>query len=270
MSAVRALVRTSHPLPSLALTAMAIALVIRVAPHGVGPLMAAPTVLLGELSIGWSNDYFDAEADAASGRTDKPIVNGEISRRAVLVAAGVAVAASVVLGFTINRAAGSVNVAQMCAGWFYNAGLKETPLSGLAYAIGFGLVPEFVASTAPGVPGASGTVLLAAVLLGVGGHFANALPDLERDRKAGIRGLPNWVAERFGAAAARGTALVLLVGASALIAAAGSTWLWLGFAAAGGLALAGLRGAGRTPFLAALGIAGIDVALFVLGGVPLS
>jgi len=37
-------------------------------------------VLLGQLSIGWQNDWTDAERDRAAGRADKPISAGEISR----------------------------------------------------------------------------------------------------------------------------------------------------------------------------------------------
>lgn len=270
MPILKGLFRTCHPLPSLAVTAMFAALIVQAAPHGLGPAAAVPAVLLGELSIGWSNDYFDAARDAMAGRTDKPIVSGAISQRAVLIAAIVAVSASILLAFSINSACGTVNVVQMAAGWFYNAGLKITPVSGLAYAIGFGLIPEFATSTAPGIPAARPGVLAAAVLLGVGGHLANALPDLEGDRMAGVRGLPNVLADRFGAGTVRIITVLLLLGASGFLAIAGSPWLWLGFAAAALLAWLGISGEGRAPFLAALAIAGIDVAMFVLGGVPLS
>ena len=269
MPILKALFRTCHPLPSLAVTAMFAALIVRAAPHGLGPGAAVPAVLLGEMSIGWSNDYFDAPRDAMAGRTDKPILSGAISQRTVLIAAVVAVAASVALAFSINTACGTVEVVQMAAGWFYNAGLKITPVSGLTYAVGFGLIPEFATSTAPGIPAARPEVLVAAALLGVGGHLANALPDLDGDRVAGVRGLPNVLADRFGAGALRILTVLLLLGCSGFLALAGSPWLWFGFAAAALLAWLGLGGEGRAPFLAALGIAGIDVAMFVLGGVPL-
>jgi len=270
MPILKALFRTSHPLPSLAITAMFAALIARAAPHGLGPGAAVPAVLLGELSIGWSNDYFDAERDALAGRDDKPAALGTVPRALLLAAAVGAVAASLVLAFSVNNAVGSVDVAQMAAGWFYNAGLKGTVLSGLTYAVGFGLIPLFATSTAPAVPAARPSVLLAAALLGVGGHMANALPDLDADRAAGLKGLPNILAERRGPAAVRGTALLLLVGASLFLASSGPAWLWAGFVAAAALAWWGLRGTGRTPFFAALGIAGIDVAIFVLGGVSLT
>ena len=267
---LKALFHTCHPLPSLAVTAMFAALIVRAAPSGIGPPAAIPAVLLGEMSIGWSNDYFDAARDAMAGRTDKPIVSGAIAQRTVLIAGIVAVAASVVLAFSINAACGTVDLIQMAAGWFYNAGLKITPVSGVAYAVGFGLIPEFATSTVPGVPAARPSIVIAAALLGVGGHLANALPDLDGDRIAGVRGLPNVLADRFGAGAVRIIAVLLLLGASGFLAFSGSPWLWLGFTLSAVLAWLGLSADGRAPFFAALAIAGIDVAMFVLGGVPLS
>lgn len=268
--ALKALFRTCHPLPSLAITAMFAALIVRAAPHGLGPAAAVPAVLAGELSIGWSNDYFDAERDRLAGRLDKPVAAGLISRRTVLVAAIVAVTLSLVLAFSINKAVGTIDGVQMSAGWFYNAGLKATPLSGFAYAVGFGLIPQFATATAPGVPAARASVLVAATLLGVGGHLANALPDLEADRIAGVRGLPNILAERFSVRTVRSAALVLLAGATGFLALAGTPWLWAGFGLCAAVAWWGMGEFGRKPFYAALAIAGIDVAVFVFGGVPLS
>lgn len=271
MPTARALLQTSHPLPSLAITAMIMALVVQAAPHGIGPLATAPCVLAGELSIGWSNDWCDADRDAAAGRRDKPLANGAISKRAVGAAALAGLAVSLVLGFVVNLATGLVNTVMMAAGWGYNARLKATPLSAVAYAAGFGLIPSFAAAAATGSAAATWQTTVAAVLLGLGGHFANVLTDLDEDQATGVQGLPQTLAARYGSRTVRYLALALLVSASAFIAAAGTSWaLWLGFAVAVVLAVAGCRAGGRTPFLAALGIAAVDVASFVLGGVRLT
>jgi len=182
----------------------------------------------------------------------------------------VALALSVVLAYSINVAVGTVNVVQMAAGWVYNAGIKGTPVPGVAYAVGFGLIPEFATSATPTVASARPSVLIAAALLGLGGHLANALPDLDADRAAGLKGMPNVLAEHFSVRTVRALALVLLVGASGFLALAGSPWLWLAFAAAAAIAYWGLGGLGRKPFYAALTIAGVNIAVFVFGGVPLS
>ncbi|HEV2634904.1 MAG TPA: UbiA family prenyltransferase [Actinocrinis sp.] len=271
---LNALIRTSHLGPSLAITGMISLLVARAAPHGIGPVLVPFAVLAGELSIGWSNDVFDAPADAAAGRADKPVATGRISARAVFAAACVALAAAVVPCFAIGTSTGIVNVVMLAAGWAYNAGLKGTLASGLLYAIGFGLIPEFAASTLPGHPLARPWALAVAALLGLGAHFANVLPDLAGDRAAGVRGLPQRVAEAAGAGAVRLVALVLLLGASAMIALAPGAGqhriAQAGFAAAAVLAVVGARAAGRGPFLAAIAIAAIDTALFAVGGVILT
>jgi 4-hydroxybenzoate polyprenyltransferase len=245
-----------------------------VAPHGFGPLLVPFGVLAGELSIGWSNDLFDAARDAAAGRTDKPLVDGTVSRRAVTAAAAAALVLSVALCFAIGPPTGIVNLAMLAAGWAYNAGLKATIASGLLYAVGFGLIPAFVASTLPGHPFAGLWAPAAAALLGLGAHFANVLPDLGGDQATGVRGLPRRVAERAGPDAVRLTALALLLGASALLALAPSgprRWTTpAGLALAALLASAGANTRGRWPFLAAIAIVAVDTALFAIGGVLLT
>jgi 4-hydroxybenzoate polyprenyltransferase len=263
-----------HPGPSLAISAMIAVLAAQAAPRGVGPVaLVVPAAVAGQFSIGWSNDFFDAGRDARAGRTDKPVAAGLISRRAVAVAGAAALTVSLLLALAIGAAAGLVNAVMMAAGWAYNAGLKSTLASGLAYLAGFGLIPAFAASTLPGHPAPRAVVTAAAAVLGLGAHFANVIHDLDGDRAAGVRGLPQRVAARGGPGAVRLIALVLLLAASALLAlsAAGPhRWVALaGLAAAAVLAIAGAAAPGRLPFLAAIGIAAIDVALFVFGGVIL-
>lgn len=270
---IRALLRASHPGPSLAITAMITLLAAEAAPHGTGPVLVAPAVLAGQLSIGWSNDAFDAGRDAAVGRSDKPIASGDVSRRAAAVAAVAALATSLLLSLAIGVAAGIVNAVMMAAGWAYNAGLKSTLASGLTYAVGFGLIPAFAASTVPGHPAPRAWITAVAVLLGLGAHFANVLPDLAGDEETGVRGLPQRCAARYGPAAARLAALVLLLLASVLLVAASigaHVWIALaGLGAAAALATVGARGSGRLPFFAAIGIAAIDVIVLAVGGIAL-
>jgi 4-hydroxybenzoate polyprenyltransferase len=273
MRCIRALLRASHPGPSLAITAMITLLAAEAAPHGTGPVLVAPAVLAGQISIGWSNDAFDAGRDAAAGRTDKPVPAGDVSRRAVAVAAVVALATSVLLSLAIGEVAGIINVVMMAAGWAYNAGLKSTLASGLMYVVGFGLIPAFAASTLPGHPAPRAWITATAAVLGLGAHFANVLPDLAGDEETGVRGLPQRLAARRGPAAARLAALVLLLLASVLlVAAARGAHVWTalaGLVVAALLAAVGARGPGRVPFFAAIGIAAIDVVLLAVGGIAL-
>ena len=270
MSRVRALVIASHPGPSLAISAMATLLVVQAAPHGAGPVLAGPAMLAGQFSIGWSNDAFDARRDATAGRTDKPVATGNIGVRAVWIAAIAAVAAALAMSLAISVANAIVNAVMLAAGWAYNARLKSTLASGLMYLLGFGLIPAYATSTLPGHPAPRWWVTAAAALVGLGAHFANVLPDLAADRATGVNGLPQWVAARWGTGVVRAIALVLLLLASVLLLLASSRsrrWVPLaGLGAAALLAVVGARGSGRLPFLAAIGIAAIDVALFAAGG----
>jgi 4-hydroxybenzoate polyprenyltransferase len=268
MSRTRALIITSHPGPSLAITAMATLLAAQAAPHGIGPVLTGPAMLAGWLSIGWSNDAFDAPKDAAAGRTDKPVASGAISVRAVWIAAFTALLAALAMSLAIGVVTAIILAVIVGAAWAYNVGLKSTLASGLMYVLGFGLIPAYAASTLPGHPAPTWYVTVAAALVGLGAHFANVLPDLAADRATGVNGLPQQVAARWGAGAVRAIALVLLLSASVLLLLASSRrWVALaGLGAAAVLAVVGARGTGRTPFWAAIGMAGVDVVLFAVGG----
>jgi 4-hydroxybenzoate polyprenyltransferase len=270
MTRVRALIMASHLGPCLAITALATLLAAEAAPHGTGPVLVAPAMLAGQLSVGWSNDACDAAADAAAGRTDKPIARGEISVRAVWVAAFVSLAISIALSAAISLVTLIVIVVVIGAAWAYNLGLKATPWSGLMYVLGFAPIPWFATSTLPGHPAPRLAVTVAAGLVGLGAHFTNVLPDLVADARSGVRGLPQRVAARFGAAAAKGVAVTLLLGASVLLLVASSPGRrWVAIAGLCGsclLAVVAARGGGRVPFLASIGIAAVDVVLFAAGG----
>jgi 4-hydroxybenzoate polyprenyltransferase len=248
---------------------MATVLAAEAAPHGIGPLLTAPAMLAGQLSVGWSNDACDAPRDIAAGRTDKPVVRGEISVRALWTAAVVSLLAGLAMAAAISLVTLGVLALLVGAAWAYNLGLKSTAWSGLMYLLGFSPLPAYAASTLPGQPAPRLILCVAAGLVGLGAHFANVLPDLAADLRTGVRGLPQQVAARWGPAAARAAALVLLLSASVLLviaASPGRRWVAVaGLCCSAVLALAGLAGRGRTPFRAALGIAALDVAVFVLG-----
>lgn len=274
LSRARALVVASHPGPSLAITAMVTLLAAQAAPAGLGPALVAPAILAGQLSVGWSNDACDAARDVAAGRTDKPVARGDISTRAVWVAAFVALAAALVMSLAIGLRPLLINAVMIGAAWAYNVGLKSTWASGLMYIAGFAPIPAFVTSTLPGHPWPRWSLTAAAGALGLGAHFANVLPDLAADKDVGVNGLPQIVATRRGARAVRVVALVLLLSASVLLLMAATPsrrWVFVaGMAAACVLAVVGFRGSGKLPFIAALGIAAIDVVLFVAGGEALT
>ncbi|HMD22784.1 MAG TPA: hypothetical protein VKH61_01705, partial [Streptosporangiaceae bacterium] len=172
----------------------------------------------------------------------------------------------------VGLVTGGLYALLIALGWGYNLGLKSSLASGVMYLLGFGLLPTYAASTLPGHPAARWPVTVAAALLGLGAHFANVLPDLAVDKATGVDGLPQRVAALWGPGAVRAVALALLLMASVLLL-LGATRRWVaipGLIAALLLAVASARGTGRVPFLAAIGIAAVDIAVFAAGGEALS
>ncbi len=191
MVRVRALLSASHPGPSLAITAMATVLAAEAAPHGFGPVLVAPAMLAGQFSVGWSNDACDAARDVAAGRTDKPVVRGEITVRSLWVAAFVSLVAALAMAAAISLVTMGILALLVGAAWAYNFGLKSTAWSGLMYLLGFGPLPAYAASTLPEQPAPRFWVCVAAGLVGLGAHFANVLPDLDADLRSGVPTVPD-------------------------------------------------------------------------------
>ncbi len=184
---------------------------IGLAPAGAAILGIA--FLLGQASVGLSNDWIDVERDRAVGRMDKPLATGLISvplvRNTAFTTAAIAIALTLVLGIAATIA----HTIFIVSAWSYNVWLKKTLFSVVPYLVSFGLLPLIVslAATEPRVP--SPWAFALGALLGVSAHFANVLPDLDDDERTGIAGLPHrlgkansgtviWVALSLAAASA--------------------------------------------------------------------
>jgi 4-hydroxybenzoate polyprenyltransferase len=258
--------------PSLAVTVLATAVSAGAGRSAGGCALVAGAVLAGQLSIGWCNDLVDRGRDVAAGRRDKPLATGSVSPRLVTAACALAVAACVPLSLASGWRAGVAHLAGVAGGWAYDLGLKRTVVSFLPYAVSFALLTAFLTLGLPGHPAPPGWLLLAGALLGTGAHFLNVVPDVEADRAAGVRGLP----QRMGAAASAAVGAVLLAAAAVVVTLGPGRppwWAWTGLGVALGCAAgAGLSGATgapggdggrRTPFLLAVVTAAVAVALLV-------
>lgn len=207
-----ALVMSTHPGPGAAVTVIAVVLGIGI---GLEPWRIA---LLGlafaanQASVGWSNDWIDADRDRAVGRSDKPVARGSISVGAVRAAAIVGFVLAVLLTVPLGWRATLAHTVFIASAWAYNARLKSTPLSVLPYVVSFGLLPAVVTMSAREPTGAAPWALGLGALLGVAAHFANVLPDLDDDKATGVRGLPH----RLGARLTGILTWAALVGASVL------------------------------------------------------
>jgi 4-hydroxybenzoate polyprenyltransferase len=211
-SKAAALARSSHPGPSIAVTIITVGLGFGAGLDPFRLVVLGISMLAGQLSVGLSNDWIDAERDAAVGRTDKPIALGLISRRAVRNAALVCAGLVIVLALPLGWAAEVVLGIAVGAAWLYNAWLKKTVFSIIPYLIGFGALPAIATLSRPAPAAPALWSLGVGALLGAAGHFANTLPDLDDDATTGVRGLPQVLGRRWSSAL---TYLVLL-GASIL------------------------------------------------------
>jgi 4-hydroxybenzoate polyprenyltransferase len=211
------LLAACHPEPAALVTLLTSALALA-AGRGWGTLWVAAAVAAGQLAVGWSNDYLDRELDRAARRTDKPLARqataATLSPTRVRTAALLALAASVPLSLAVTAGFAVAHLVAVGCALAYNARLKAGPFSVVPYAVAFGLLPVAVALGLPTPHWPPAWAVGAAVLIGAGGHFTQALPDIPADRRLGIRGLPQLI----GQPASGATAAALLLAANLLVA----------------------------------------------------
>ncbi|HEY2671939.1 MAG TPA: UbiA family prenyltransferase [Rugosimonospora sp.] len=261
---MRGLLRACHPEPTAAVTLVAALLAIVVG-HGPGAVAAIAVAVLGsQLAVGWTNDWLDAPRDALTGRRDKPIPAGAVSRRTVGIGALVAAVATVPLALLSGPVPASFLIVGMICGLLYDWPLKFTAASPVPYLVAFGALAAFVAGTG------SWWLILAAALLGGGAHFVNVLPDLADDLAAGVRGLPHRIGAT-GSWVAGGTLLVAATAALVFGPAGPPSWPGLAVLAAAVVVLpAGWylarRPGSRAAFRSVLVVALADVILLLVSG----
>lgn len=267
---MRALALSTHPLPGLAVTAIALVLGFGVGLEPWRLLLLGLAVFANQLSVGLSNDWLDADRDRAVGRTDKPVALGLVSRRVVRTAAFVTAALAIALTIPLGLGATLAHAAFLVSAWGYNVGLKSTILSGLPYVVSFGLLPLIVTLALPNPALANAWAIAAGSLLGISAHIANVLPDLEDDRATGIRGLPHRLGSRTSGIvialtlAAAATCVVVGIGGGGAI-----QFMGLGVSILLALVCATLVVTGRAPrlvFRLIIAAALVDVTLLALAG----
>lgn len=274
LSTTRGLARSCHPGPTVAVTLLAALLALAFNASRVAAVTVVIAVLAGQLVIGWSNDLVDADRDRADARTDKPLAGEQVRGRTVSTALAVAAVVCVVTSLALGWLPGAIHLVLLVgSGLAYNLGVKATRWSFVPYAVAFGSLPAILwLAVADPVGGGTGGVegappawmLLVGALLGVGAHLLNVLPDLADDERHGIRGLPH----RLGRRRTQALAPVLLAsGTVVVVFASGEVGSWgsvLVLVATGALAVVAARGSGKTPFRAAVALALLTAATFVL------
>jgi 4-hydroxybenzoate polyprenyltransferase len=270
-AAALSLARATHPGPTVVVTAVTVL-------RGVGVGLEPPrlallglAMLVGQASVGLGNDWLDAARDAAAGREDKPVAQGLVSAAAAQTAALVTAVAAVALTVPLGVPATLAHGAFIASAWSYNLGLKSTPASVVPYIISFGLLPMIVTLALPKPMPAALWAMGMGALLGIAAHFTNVIPDLEDDRRTGVRGLPHALGRRLS-----GIATFLALTAASVVAVLGAGgsptavhWLGMAFTlaiAAVGIVLVIAQPPRRLLFRLVLLAALVDVALLASSG----
>jgi len=268
MPGLLSLLRSTHPAPTAAVTAIAVLLGAGIGLPAERVLLVGAVVLLNQFSIGLSNDAIDAGRDRAANRADKPVARGQLTPRNVMVVAVACGALSLALAGIGGVGMLLADAVLLTAGWLYNAGLKATAASVVTYLVGFAALPAIPTLAAPTPVAPVLWAVAAASLLGGAAHFANVLPDLEDDAEAGVRGLP----QRLGRTRATAVTVVLvLAAATVIVAGAGvSAPLLVGLALvvvlAAGVVVSARRDRSRLPFLLVMVAALVAVVMLLLAG----
>lgn len=271
MRTTASLLGSSHPVPAAGVTVIVVLLGLAVG-LDLGRLLLLGAVLaLNQLSVGFSNDWLDADRDRAAGRRDKPVARGEISVGAVRAAALVAAVGALALSPLLGGWFAVVHAVALAGGWAYNVRLKHGMLSPLPYVVSFGLLPALATTALPHPAAPAWWAVAAGALLGVAAHVANVLPDLDDDAATGVRGLPHRLGPRVSTVLA-GAALAGAAGALAVglgLTPLAIVGLGLSIAASAAAVVLGLRGS-RWAFRLVIVAALVDVALLVVAGPALA
>ncbi|MBV8445630.1 MAG: UbiA prenyltransferase family protein [Candidatus Dormibacteraeota bacterium] len=187
-----------HPGPSVLVTLTFVA-VTSLALRGVpGPgrmLQLVGLMLPLQFAIGVLNDVCDVQEDAVA-KPYRPLVRGAVSRRNAavlgvgLIVLGLADAATLGVPVLVFAAGGCA------AGVAYDAGLRRTPLSLLPWWGGMLMLPLAAFAVAGRVDAGVVPALPLALLIATSLHCANAYPDIDADRAAGIESFPALLGRR--------------------------------------------------------------------------
>jgi 4-hydroxybenzoate polyprenyltransferase len=270
---LRALLRLTHPLPTL-LNAVAAAALATVAgaPSNVAAQVAL-TMLGVHTFIGATNDYIDRHRD--EGRSDKPLARGQLPPRAALLMAAAGLTTGLTAAAQVSALTLVLAVLGAFVGFTYNVWMKHTALSWLPFAVGVSIIPAFAWSTVSSeIPAPILTLSLVALPGGAALALQNSLADRALDAERGVRS----AAVRLGEARALGALVALhAVAFAALLLTAPSSTSPLLLFIAGLLLLVGTAGsATRSRWVrqraweicaAALALAALTVALATAEGV---
>ena len=138
---------------------------------------------LMQFAIGTANDAVDARRDA--GRADKPIATGFVRREEAIGAAVAFAAGGLALSAPSGAPAVAVAILGLAVGLVYDVRLRGTAASWVPFALGIPLLPVYAwLGATGGLPAGFLVLVPTAIVAGAGLAVANALADIEVDRRA--------------------------------------------------------------------------------------
>jgi 4-hydroxybenzoate polyprenyltransferase len=180
-----------HPFPVsvVVLTSGALLLVASGGYPGTSVLLRGlATVLASQVAVGSLNDYLDRDADRIF-QPSKPIPSGLVPPWIALSMSVAGTVATAVLAASFGAASCAVMIVATCGGLAYDLWLKPTPFSLFGYLVGFLGLFTWIWLIAGQLQGPFWLVYPAGSLVVVAAHLANSAPDIETDRKQGLRNL---------------------------------------------------------------------------------
>ena len=145
-------------------------------------------MLLTQLSIALHNNWCDREVDAVA----KPwrwIPRGVLDARVALAAATVLFVAGVSLASLLGALVAQLVAGGTACGLLYNAWLKRTIWSWAPFAVALPTLALCSLAVAQRLDGFPYALYLIGAPLVLAIHLGDSVPDIERDRKAGVHGL---------------------------------------------------------------------------------
>jgi 4-hydroxybenzoate polyprenyltransferase len=190
--AIRSLIFMAHPGPSVLVTAVLVAiagLAGQRVPDATRILQLIGAMLPVQFCIGVINDVVDLPEDAVA-KPHKPLVRGVIRRSTALLVGVVLGAIGLAFAATINVQTLGFDALALGAGLAYDLGLRRTPLSWVPWWAGMAVLPLEGYASVGSIPSRLLVLIPLSGLIAIGLHFANALPDIDGDRRSGRRSLP--------------------------------------------------------------------------------
>ena len=207
-----------HPGPSLLVTAVTVG-AAAMARHGALSAGVAwrlvVLMLSAQFAIGAANDLGDVAADRQH-KPHKPLARGVVPPRFAVTVVAVGGVLSLDAAATFNHAALGATFAGLGAGLAYDAGMKRGPLSWLPWWVAFTALPICAYAAVDRFTSALWWTIPLTLLLALALHCANALPDIEGDRRTGVISLPARLGEARSRAIAVGGLLATAVGTAVL------------------------------------------------------